>query len=42
MDLEIIIFSEIRQTKIVNRLNIQSKKKDTNELICETAKDSQT
>ena len=42
MDLGIIIFSEISQTKIVHHLNVQSKKKDTNELIWEMAKDSQT
>ena len=40
MDLEKIILSEISQTNIVHHLNVQSEKKDTNELICETAKDS--
>ena len=46
IDLEITILSEVRQTKtniILYCLYVQSKKKkDTNELICKTERDSQT
>ena len=44
MDLEIIIPSEVSQTKtnIIYRLNVESKKNDTNELIYKTEIDPQT
>ena len=45
MDLELITLSEVSQTKtniIPYHLYVESKKKDTNELICKTETDSQT
>ena len=44
MDVEIIMLSEVRQweTNTCYHLNVESKKEDTNKLVCRTETDSQT